>query len=188
MLVNSTTGRGEQTAVRHRRRQQPRRHREPQLRPPPDHRRRRRQHRRDRVSEHVNAAAGGGVPASTSTASAVNAARTDSARPANRRNHPRTVAAGRPTNAAIRRCPTPAAFATRPAPITSRHRHAASNAITGSSTWVRPQPVHAARRGRTRTSPSTPRSTRGRAKPQPSQNTSTERANQPTRPQSFARR
>jgi len=82
----------------------------------------------------VPAANGGAVPGSTSTARAVNAARTDPARPAKRRSHPRTVDAGRPTNCAIRRCPQPAAFATRAAPITSTTSARLDNPITGSNT------------------------------------------------------
>jgi hypothetical protein len=49
----------------------------------------------------------------------VNTERTASTRPAKRRSQPRIVAAGRPSSAAINRCPAPVAFAVKPAPITA---------------------------------------------------------------------
>jgi hypothetical protein len=49
----------------------------------------------------------------------VNTERTASTRAPKRRSQPRTVSAGRPSNAAINRCPAPAAFAVNPAPITA---------------------------------------------------------------------
>ncbi|GAA2611714.1 hypothetical protein GCM10010436_12960 [Paractinoplanes durhamensis] len=82
----------------------------------------------------VGAANGAAVPGSTSTAKAVNPARTDSARSAKRRSHPRTVDAGRPTSTAICRCPQPAAFATSDAPITSTTSARRDSPITGSNT------------------------------------------------------
>ena len=59
--------------------------------------------------------------------------RTSSARAANRRSHPRTVDAGRPSLTAIVRCPAPAAAASSAAPITApssarRDRHDAGRA------------------------------------------------------------
>ena len=76
---------------------------------------------------------GSGLVRASST---VKNARTASARAANRRSHPRTVEAGRPSPAAIVRCPAPAAAASSAAPITApasarRDRHHA-----GSSTCV----------------------------------------------------
>ena len=53
------------------------------------------------------------------TASRVKTARSGPARPANRRSQPRTVAAGTPSSAAIRRCPRPRAAAASAAPITA---------------------------------------------------------------------
>jgi hypothetical protein len=49
----------------------------------------------------------------------VNTARTGSTRAAKRRSQPRTVSGGRPSRAAISRCPAPVAFAVNPAPITA---------------------------------------------------------------------
>ena len=59
---------------------------------------------------------GSGLVRASST---VKNARTSSARAANRRSHPRTVDAGRPSTAAIVRCPAPAAAASSAAPITA---------------------------------------------------------------------
>jgi hypothetical protein len=112
--------------------------------------------------------AGSGSPGSGSTAhnSTVNAARSTPARAANRRSHPRTVAAGRPNRSATRRCPHPAAAHTNAAPITPATSARRASTPIGSSTCVTPQPPHRARRGRSRhrTSPS-PRITRARAHP-----------------------
>jgi hypothetical protein len=56
------------------------------------------------ASANTSPAASGSTASTTSvTANAVNAERTDSAREANRRSHPRTVDAGRPSRAAIAR-------------------------------------------------------------------------------------
>jgi hypothetical protein len=107
-----------------------------------------------------------GGSGSSSHSSVVNAARSGPARAANRRSQPRTVAAGRPSPAAICRCPHPAALAARAAPITTAASARLTRTLTGSSTCVRPHPAHRARRGRSR-HPTTPcsRSTRGRAYP-----------------------
>ena len=87
---------------------------------------------------------GSGLVRASST---VKNARTCSARAANRRSHPRTVEAGRPSTAAIVRCPAPAAAASSAGPITApasarRDRHHA-----GSSTCVAPHSRHRDRRG-----------------------------------------
>jgi len=109
--------------------------------------------------------AGSGITGSGSTARnhTVNHARNCSTRPANRRNHPRTVNAGRPTNTAIRRHPNPVAFAANAAPITAAVSARRSNATSGNNTCVTPHLVHRDRRGRVHTGPSGPRSTRARA-------------------------
>ena len=80
--------------------------------------------------------AGSGITGSGSSAAnhPVNTARTASARPANRRNQPRTVAAGRPSPTAIRRCPAPAAFATSADPITTATSARRSSINTGNNT------------------------------------------------------
>lgn len=82
--------------------------------------------------------AGAGTPGSgpVSTNNTVNATRTASARPANRRSQPRTVSAGLPSRAAITRYPPPAARAASAAPITSARSARRNSATTGSSTWV----------------------------------------------------
>ena len=51
-----------------------------------------------------------------------------------RRTQPRTVPAGRPSRAAIRRCPQPAAASTTPAPITTASSARRSRALTGNNT------------------------------------------------------
>ena len=71
----------------------------------------------------------------------VNTARTASTRPAKRRSQPRTVSAGRPSNAAINRCPAPVAFAVKPAPITAAVSARRTSNTTGNSTCVARQPV-----------------------------------------------
>ena len=82
------------------------------------------------------ARAGSGGSVTRLAASAVDTDPTCSARTANARSQPRTVRAGRPSRAAIVRCPAPAAFASSPRPITSpasarraRHRPAAAHAL-----------------------------------------------------------
>jgi len=108
---------------------------------------------------------GSGLVRASST---VKNARTSPARAANRRSHPRTVDAGRPSTTAIVRCPAPAAAASSAAPITApasarRDRHHA-----GSSTCVPPHSRHRDRRGTSPASgPSSTRTSRGRACPQP---------------------
>jgi hypothetical protein len=107
----------------------------------------------------------GGGSGSRSRASTVNAARIRSACAAKRRNHPRTVEHAIPNPAAIRRCPKPAARPTSPAPITAALSARRSSPTSESSTWVRPQPAHIERRGRSHTSPAAVRSERARANP-----------------------
>jgi hypothetical protein len=109
--------------------------------------------------------AGTGITGSALTARShlVNTDRTASTRPANRRNHPRTVSTGRPSATAIRRNPAPAAFAASAVPITTARSARRSNATTGNNTCVAPQPVHRDRRGHIHTGPSGPRTTRARA-------------------------
>ena len=92
----------------------------------------------------------------------MNTARTVSALPANARSQPRTVDAGRPTCAAIRRCPAPVALARSAAPITSTPSARRSRHDTASSTCVTRHVLHRARRGRR---PPTPRTARRRACP-----------------------
>ncbi len=79
------------------------------------------------------AAAGTGSGASV-TSSAVNNPRTASAREENRRNHPRTVAPGRPNRSATRRHPNPAALSASPAPTTSTASARRTSTETGNST------------------------------------------------------
>lgn len=97
----------------------------------------------------------------------VNQPRTASARPANRRNHPRTVPNGRSNNSATGRAPNPAAFAAIAAPTTPTASARRTSTPSGSNTCVAPHPRHLARRGRTRHRPATPRTTRVRAYPHP---------------------
>ncbi len=113
----------------------------------------------------VPAAAGGTGSTPMSTSNTVNQARSASARPANLRNQSRTVSTGRPNRAAIVRAPAPAAFADKAAPITSTRSARRNNTNTGSSTCDTAQPEHRARRGRSTTDPTAPRSTRLRAHP-----------------------
>ena len=75
-----------------------------------------------------------------------------------RRNQPRTVVTGRPTNSATRRCPHPEALASNATPITVTASARRSSTLAGSNTWVRRQLVHLARRGIKRPAPRTPRS------------------------------
>ncbi len=88
--------------------------------------------------------AGPGITASTANARnhTVNTPRTSSTRPAKRRNQPRTVCAGHPTSAPIRRNPNPPALPTNAAPITAAVSALRNNATTGSSTCVTPHPAH----------------------------------------------
>jgi hypothetical protein len=113
--------------------------------------------------------AGAGITGSGDNArsSTVNTRRTASKRPASRRSQPRTVSAGRPNPTAIRRHPTPVALAANAAPITVTVSARRASNPTGNNTCVTPQPVHRARRGRTHTIPSGPRTRRIRACPQP---------------------
>jgi len=98
--------------------------------------------------------------------STVKNTRTSSARPANRRSHPRTVAAARPSCPAILRCPSPPAADSSAAPITAAASARRSRHHAGSSTCV---PLHWRHRDlRGTTSASGPRITRtGRSRPFP---------------------
>ncbi len=78
---------------------------------------------------------GSGLVRASST---VKNTRTSSARPANRRSHPRTVDAGRPARPAILRCPSPPAAASSAAPITAAASARRSRHHAGSSTCVAP--------------------------------------------------
>jgi hypothetical protein len=71
---------------------------------------------------------------STATSNSVNPTRRASARSRIRRTQPRTVPAGRPSRAAIRRCPHPAAANTTPAPITTASSARPTRALTGNNT------------------------------------------------------
>jgi len=83
--------------------------------------------------------------------------RTASNREPHRRNQPRTVPVGTPSQTAIRRWPRPAARAVSAAPITSTVSARRSNTVTGNNTCVRRQSPHRARRGRNEPTPRTPR-------------------------------
>ena len=102
---------------------------------------------------------------SSATAHRVKCARICSARSTNRRSQPRTVSAGTPNRAAIRRYPSPATLASIAAPITATSSWRRDNATSGSSTCVPAQPRHRARRGRNNRSPTEQRNTRSRACP-----------------------
>jgi len=100
--------------------------------------------------------------------STVKNTRTCSARPANRRSHPRTVAAARPSIAAILRCPSPAAAASSAAPITAAASARRSRHHAGSSTCVARHPRHRDLRGTSTSSgPSAVRTLRSRPFPHP---------------------
>lgn len=111
-------------------------------------------------------AGGSGSAGAASTNSTVNTARTASARAPNLRSQPRTVSGARPSEAAIARCPAPAAFATNATPINAATSARRSNTVTGSNTCETPQPGHRERRGRsTNLLPYTSRTTRRTAHP-----------------------
>jgi hypothetical protein len=93
----------------------------------------------------------------------VNTTRTASTRPANRRNQPRTVSAGRRSSAAIRRYPEPVALAVKADPITDATSARRPSTPTGNNTCVAPQPLQRARRGTSRTNPPRSRTSRARA-------------------------
>ena len=100
--------------------------------------------------------------------STVKNTRTSSARPANRRSHPRTVEAARPSRTAILRCPSPAAAAPSAAPITAAESARRSRHHAGSSTCVAPHWQHRDLRGTSSASgPSAVRTRRSRAFPHP---------------------
>src|SRR6266536_231765 len=108
---------------------------------------------------------GSGLVLASST---VKNARTAPARAANRRSHPRTADAGRPSPAAIVRCPAPAAAACSADPITAPSSARRDRHHPGSSTCVAPHPGHRALRGASTTpGPSAIRTGRGRACPRP---------------------
>lgn len=72
--------------------------------------------------------------ASNAHTNAVNADRNGPARAANRRNQPRTVAAGRPNRCAIRRCPHPSAANLNATPITAPASARRARQLTGNNT------------------------------------------------------
>ena len=166
----SRPARRQQQPAAGRRRRRPYRHLA-ELRPPRRHRRRRARDRRHRRRHGLAAPAGITGSGATRASSPVKNTRTSSARPANRRSHPRTVGAGRPSRPAIRRCPSPAAAATSAAPITSAASARRSRHHAGSSTCVAPHPRHRDLRGTSTTSvssgPSAARTRRCRAFPHP---------------------
>jgi hypothetical protein len=87
------------------------------------------------ASANTAPAASGNTASTTSvTANAVNAERTDSAREANRRSHPRTVDGARPSRIAIARWPRPAALSTNAEPITAAVSARRASASTSSNT------------------------------------------------------
>lgn len=102
---------------------------------------------------------------SKAQAKVVAAARIASAWALARRSQPRTVAGGRPSAPAILRCPSPAALATSAATITSAASRRRGTAQAGKITWLAPQRLHHALRGRSRRSPSKLRTTRALAHP-----------------------
>jgi hypothetical protein len=116
-----------------------------------------------RNGEPAAAAGTGSTP--TPTSNTVKNPRTASAREANARSHPRTVAPGRPSRAAIGRHPDPAAFAASAAPITSTASARRTSTDTGSNTCVTPHDAHRPRRGRTPSTPARPRTVRNLAQP-----------------------
>lgn len=116
-----------------------------------------------RNGEPAAAAGTGSTP--TPTSSTVKNTRTAAAREANTRSHPRTVAPGRPSRAAIGRHPDPAALAASAAPITSTASARRTSTDTGSNTCVTPHDAHRPRRGRRPSAPARPRTTRDRAQP-----------------------
>lgn len=117
------------------------------------------------AANDVAASAGGTGSTPVSTRSRVKYTRTYSALRSNRRSQPLTVSAGRPSRAAIDLAPAPDAFHASAAPITSAKSTRLTSANTGRSTCEPPQPMQRARRGLTRTTPSTARSTRRLAQP-----------------------
>ena len=120
------------------------------------------------ASAHADPAGPGGTgSAGTATAQPVNTARTASQRSAKRRSHPRTVSAGRPSDAAIRRNPAPPALASTAVPITTTTSARRKSTVTGNNTCVTPHEVHRVRRGVNRSTPCSARTDRGRARPSP---------------------
>jgi len=115
------------------------------------------------------AGSGSTTSTATRTASLVKNTRTGSARPANRRSHPRTVSGKRPRSSAILRCPRPSAAFASADPITSTSSARRTKQVTGNNTCVRRHPAgpeHRARRGCTCAEATTPRTSRTRARPQ----------------------
>ncbi len=91
--------------------------------------------------------------------------RKSSARRLAARSHPRTVPGGRPSRAAIVRCPSPRAPCRSASPITSAPSHRRGTDHAGQSTCVDPQRPQHARRGRTERTPCSIRTSRARANP-----------------------
>jgi hypothetical protein len=103
------------------------------------------------------------TPAATATPR--NQTRTASSRDPARRSQPRTVAAGTPRLAPIRRCPAPSARAVNTAQIRSAAYALRKSTVTGNNTWVTVHARQRARRGRSRSL--SPSICRARAYPQP---------------------
>lgn len=109
---------------------------------------------------------GGATSIPVATPARVKNTRTTSARPANRRSHPRTVEPGTPTSAATRRQPAPdAALAINADMITCAEYILLSRQNTGNNTCVDRHPEHRDRRGRTHCPPAAVRTSRRRAYP-----------------------
>lgn len=93
------------------------------------------------------------APTPASRSNRANPTRISSACALNRASQPRTVEAGRPAAAQIRRQPQPAARASSAAQITATGSTRRASQNRGNNTWVRPQPPareQIARRGRIR--------------------------------------
>ena len=149
------------------RRRCPHRH-HAELGPPLRHRRRGARDRRHRSRHRAGRPAGITGSGLVLASSTVKNARTSSVRPQNRRSHPRTVSAGRPSRPAILRCPSPAAAASSAAPITAAASARRDMHHAGSSTCVPPHPRHRDLRGISATSgPSRTRTRRSSAFPHP---------------------
>jgi hypothetical protein len=105
------------------------------------------------VGEPAGARRSMSAPTPASRSSLANPTRIGSACAANRDSQPRTVDAGRPDAAQIRRQPTPSAQLTNAAQITSTTSTRRPRQNRGNNTWVRPHPPfreQIARRGRIR--------------------------------------
>lgn len=128
----------------------------------------------------VPAAAGTTGSTPTATSNVVKNIRTASALDRNTRSQPRTVSPGRRRPAATVRHPAPEAAAASAAPITSAASARRASNPAGSSTCVTPHPAHRPRRGRSLTTPNSPRTDRTLA--QPHRASTAPHSGQPIRP------